>query len=158
MKFIGRFVALLFVLVAGSALAQTVPSKPDSVQFYTDPIVHIYETVFNIIGNEKIVYHREYLYGEWEEVIIISSPTLVARKFPFRVPAHLVFGFSDGYRIKADQTVLVSGFPDGYKIKFGLWNQFVPPDVPTVVPEKYKQYLRIARDLSVGKWPGVFPR
>lgn len=152
MKFIGSFVALLLVFVAGLASAQTAPAKPDSVKFnlYTDPVGHIYQTVFNV-GNEKIVHHRKFFRnfkifsnfftGEWKEDITISSPTLVARKFPISGP-----------------TTLASGFPDGYEIKSGRWNQFVPPDVPTVVLERYKQYLRIARDLSAGNWPGVFPR
>lgn len=132
MKFVVNFVTVLLV-ASNMGLAQA--PKPTSVEFsyYAD---RFHETVFDI-GNEKVVHHWEHLRSEWKEDITVSSPNLAARRFPTE----------DG---------LTKGFPDTYEIhRKGEWVQIVPPGVSTTVQERYKEYLKIARNLSAGHWPSV---
>ena len=129
-------ITLLFAfLLVPRVHAQTAEIKPTEVKFKFYNTTGIFTTTF-MVNDEKIVYNLEFSPSQ-KEMITISSPSLKARSYP----------------IGHDERN-ATGFPDSYNIADGQWKQS-EPTVSAPVPEKYKEYLRIARRLSLQNWPTI---
>jgi hypothetical protein len=140
MKFVMSFVLLVSLLVAGAS-AQTATIQPTNVEFKFYSI-GFYTTTF-MVGDEKVVHNWE-VGTPWGESLTISSPTLKARVYPLPGSGTATKGYPDSY---------VTDQKTGRE-----WHQTEPVGIKAPMPEKYQEYLKLARKLSSDNWPGKFPQ